>query len=130
MIRAEYLRFLQTLNDDAVPAGERKIANLVLQHLDELIPLSTAQGQRTKKMVLLAQENWNTISAEIQSDLEQTTEQAAPVTRALLGAMLCDLARDEITAKLKKSLNPLTSYTIPGVSEILSSAPEWSIKFK
>ncbi len=51
-----------------------------------------------------------------------------PSTRALLGAMLCDLGRDDITKKLKKSLNPLTSYTIPGVSEALSSAPEWSIK--
>ena len=81
MIRAEYLRFQQTLSSDTVTAEERKIANLVLQHLAELIPLSTAQGQRAKKMVLLAQENWNTISAEIQFDLEQTTEQAALVAR-------------------------------------------------
>jgi len=81
MIRAEYLRFLQTLDAAAVPAGERKIANLVLKYLDELIPLSTAQGRRVNKMVLLAQENWNTISAEIQPALEQTTDQTVPITR-------------------------------------------------
>ena len=51
-----------------------------------------------------------------------------PSTRALLGAILCDLGKDEITGKMKKSLNPLTSYTISGVSAVLSSAPEWSIK--
>ncbi|MCD6535114.1 MAG: hypothetical protein J7L25_13715 [Deltaproteobacteria bacterium] len=51
-----------------------------------------------------------------------------PYTRALLGAMLCDIGRNEVTEKLKKSLNPLTSYTIPGISEILLSASRWSIK--
>ncbi|HHJ20608.1 MAG TPA: chromosome segregation protein SMC [Gammaproteobacteria bacterium] len=81
MIRAEYHRFLQTLDSDTVTAEERKIANLVLQHLAELIPLSTAQGQRVKKMVLLAQENWNIISAEIQPGQEQMAEQTAPDTR-------------------------------------------------
>ncbi len=81
MIRAEYFRFLQTLNDDAVPPEERKIANLVLQHLDGLIPLSTAQGRRVKKMVELAQANWSAISAEIQPSQEQTAEQTVPTTR-------------------------------------------------
>jgi hypothetical protein len=51
-----------------------------------------------------------------------------PSTRALLGAMLCDLGKDETTEKLKKSLNPLTSYTIPDISEVLLSASEWNIK--
>jgi hypothetical protein len=46
MIRAEYVRFLQTLNAEGITAEECKIANLVPQHLDTLIPLSTAQGQR------------------------------------------------------------------------------------
>jgi DNA sulfur modification protein DndD len=66
MIRTEYLRFLQTLNDAGVAAGVRKIANLVLDHFDTLNPLSTSQGQRIKKMVQLAQTNWASISADIQ----------------------------------------------------------------
>jgi len=81
MIRAEYSRFLQMLAGDAVPTEERKIANLVLQNLDELIPLSTAQGQRVKKMILLAQENWDAISAEILPSKEQKTEQAVSVAQ-------------------------------------------------
>ncbi len=51
-----------------------------------------------------------------------------PATRALLGAILCDINRDEITEKLRKSLNPLTSYTIPGVPDALFSVNRWRIK--
>lgn len=63
MIRTEYLRFVQTLAD--APAEVRKIANLVLNNLDTLIPLTTAKGQRIKKVVQLAQANWDTISSDI-----------------------------------------------------------------
>ena len=78
MIRAEYFRFLQTLNCDNVPADVRKIANLVLQDLDTLMPLSTAHGQRVKKMVELAQANWGSISSDIQPIQAQATEQTCP----------------------------------------------------
>lgn len=81
MIRAEYLRFLQTLNSDSVPSGVRKIANLVLEHLDALIPLSSSHGQRVKKMVELVQGSWVTISAYIQPLTEQPTEQICPITQ-------------------------------------------------
>ncbi len=81
MIRTEYLRFLQTLSGDTITAEERKIANLVLEHLPELILLSTAQGRRVKKMVGLIQANWSTISAEIQPAQAQTAKQSTPITR-------------------------------------------------
>ena len=66
MIRAEYLRFLQTLNNPSVPEAVRKMANLVAANLDELAPLSTYQGQRIKRIVALTQENWETIRPDIQ----------------------------------------------------------------
>lgn len=81
MIRSEYLRFLETLNNDGISDDVRKIANLVLNHLDGLIPLSTAQGQRIKKIVQLAQEKWTTISANIQPSLQQITTQSSPFTQ-------------------------------------------------
>ncbi|MDA3806848.1 MAG: AAA family ATPase [Thiomicrorhabdus sp.] len=81
MIRFEYLRFLQTLTSEGVSADVRKVANLVLNHLDALIPLSTAQGQRIKKIVLLAQANWVTTSTDIQPVPQQTTTQACPFTQ-------------------------------------------------
>lgn len=80
MILAEYLRFLQTLNIDEVAADVRKIANLVLQHLDTLIPLSTAQGQRIKKIAELAQTNWSSVSSDIQPPSKQVAEQTCPIT--------------------------------------------------
>jgi DNA sulfur modification protein DndD len=81
MIKAEYIRFLQNLTTNGVSADVRKIANLVLQHLDALIPLSTAQGQRIKKVVNLAQTGWKTISADIQPEQEQPVTQTCPVTK-------------------------------------------------
>lgn len=65
MILAEYCRFLQTIAN-AHSQELRKVANLVLQYFDDLQPLSTAQGQRVKKLVELAQINWENISADIQ----------------------------------------------------------------
>jgi ABC-type transport system involved in cytochrome c biogenesis ATPase subunit len=65
MILAEYRRFLQTLAN-AGSQDLRKVANLVLEHWNDLLPLTTAQGQRVKKLVDLAQANWEAISANIQ----------------------------------------------------------------
>ncbi|MCA9423113.1 MAG: AAA family ATPase [Nitrospira sp.] len=81
MIRAEYLRFLKALNNGGVAADVRKIANLVLQHLNTLIPLSTAQGQRIKKMAKLAQTNWSSVSSEIQPPSKQVAEQTCPIAQ-------------------------------------------------
>lgn len=53
MVRVEYSNFLQTLNNNA-SVEIRKIANLVLENLDELTPLKTAQGQRIKKIASFA----------------------------------------------------------------------------
>lgn len=81
MIESEYLRFLQTLDSDKVLPGVRKLANLVLANLDELASLGTYQGQRVKKMVALAQANWDALSIEIQSLPEVTAEKTSPITQ-------------------------------------------------
>jgi hypothetical protein len=51
-----------------------------------------------------------------------------PSTRALLGVILDSLGKVKLTEKLRKSLNPISIYKIPGVSGVFSSASEWSIK--
>ena len=53
MIRAEYQRFMQTLQGQNATDSVRKVANIVSAHFDELLPLSTHQGQRIRKMVEL-----------------------------------------------------------------------------
>jgi DNA sulfur modification protein DndD len=81
MIRSEYLRFLQTLTGGSASDDVRRIANLVLQYLDELIPLSTAHGQRIKKIVPLAQENWGTTSTNIRPASDPPIELTLPITQ-------------------------------------------------
>jgi len=97
MIRTEYLRFLQTLTNPNISTDVRKIANLVLQHLETLIPLSTAQGQRIKKLVELAQTNWTTISLTIQPVPEQVKEQINPLAqlKSLSVGPFCGFAKQE-----------------------------------
>ena len=79
MIRVEYLCFLQTLNTNEDSKDVRKVANLVLQNLETLIPLSTSQGHRIKKTVSLAQENWHSINSDIQAIQEHNTKKICPI---------------------------------------------------
>ncbi|GAA6171881.1 hypothetical protein NBRC116592_15510 [Colwellia sp. KU-HH00111] len=76
MIRAEYLRFMQTLGNEASSVNVRKIANIVLDNIDTLIPLTTRQGQRIQSIVPLATANWSTINttapAPIENDIEKS----------------------------------------------------------
>jgi len=81
MIQAEYLRFLQTLNTDTVPVGVRKLANLVLTNMEQLIPLGTNQGQRIRSIVTLAQTNWSTLGVEIQPIPKDVAEQGSSITQ-------------------------------------------------
>lgn len=71
MIRTEFIRFMQTLPQGVLADGVRRIANIVLQNLEELIPLSTSHGQRIKRVVELAQSQWATVSPVIQPVQEQ-----------------------------------------------------------
>ena len=51
MVREEYLRFLQTFNVDSTSINAKKIANIVLDNLEELTQLSTHQGQRIRRII-------------------------------------------------------------------------------
>lgn len=73
---------------------------------------------------------------EILSDLEEHDQKRMvrlalkypPATRAILGALLTDLGNEDLTAPLKKSLNPLTTYSFPQWSTILPQAKDWNIQ--
>ena len=68
------------------------------------------------------------LSEKEQARLVRLAMKYQPSTRALLGVILSDLGNEGGAQKLKKSLNPLTSYTIPGISEVLPAAAKWNIK--
>lgn len=65
-LRDEYARFLSALDDAGTPANTRKIANLVLDHLDEIAQLTTSHGRRVRHTSELAQKHWNSLSDQIQ----------------------------------------------------------------
>ena len=50
-----------------------------------------------------------------------------PVTRALLGALLDALQRENATESLFKSLNPITKYKLAGVAKALPTSDKWNI---
>lgn len=81
MIRAEYQRFMQTLQGLNATDSVRKIANIVSAHFDELLPLTTHQGQRIRKMVELCQSNWGSMATNILPLVEREITQAVPLSR-------------------------------------------------
>ncbi|RLD00943.1 MAG: hypothetical protein DRI32_09745 [Chloroflexi bacterium] len=100
----------------------------LLQLLDGLRFIKKIPDSSIGSSCRILQNRIENLSEKEQRAMVRLAMKYPPVTRALLGAILCDLGQDEITGKLKESLNPLTSYIIPGVSKAVSSAPEWSIK--
>jgi len=51
-----------------------------------------------------------------------------PVTRALLGALLCESGELKLIDSLQKSLNPITVFKLPGVNKVLLTSEKWNIK--
>jgi len=51
-----------------------------------------------------------------------------PVTRALLGALLCESGESKLIDSLQKSLNPITVFKLPGVNKVLLTSEKWNIK--
>lgn len=81
MIKSEYHRFLQKLTVSGVPEEVSKIANLVADNLEQLIPLTTYQGQRVRRIVDLAQANWDAISSQIEAVEEGEEERSSNFTK-------------------------------------------------
>lgn len=50
-----------------------------------------------------------------------------PATRALLGSLLEQLQKSNLTEPLFKSLNPITKYKLAGVAKVLSTTEKWNI---
>jgi DNA sulfur modification protein DndD len=80
MIQSEFQRFLQTLLSSPSSASVHKFANFVLKNLDEIVPLSTHQGQRVKHVAKLAQKEWASISQDIPTNLEYVESDVASFT--------------------------------------------------
>lgn len=51
-----------------------------------------------------------------------------PATRALTGALLQVAGKETIAEPLRKSLNPITTFRLSGITNIITSAQDWNIK--
>lgn len=81
MIRNEYIRFIQTLGTNGLPDNVRKLANIVLDYLDEITPLSTAHGKRAQKIVELAQRDFKTANSECTAGIEDAQPDVNRITK-------------------------------------------------
>ena len=81
MVREEYIRFMQTLRDEGVSDNVRKVSNLILNHLDEIQPLTPHHGQRIRRIVELAQAQWAESSPEVADTVDVPDENATTAVR-------------------------------------------------
>jgi hypothetical protein len=50
-----------------------------------------------------------------------------PATRALIGAILDEAGKQQLTNSLWKSLNPISKYSLKGADKVLSLTEKWNI---
>ncbi len=100
----------------------------LLQILDAIrhikkIPDSTNEFVCKRLMAILKKLNEKEVK-----NIVRLAQKYPPSTRALLGAMLDEIGKVELTKPLLKSLNPITKYKFTGVDKIISNAGKWDIK--
>jgi hypothetical protein len=99
----------------------------MLQLLDAIryikkIPDATVEASCTRFLAILK----NLKDKEI-NNLVRLALNYPPATRALVGALLEQLQLGNTTEPLYKSLNPITTYKLAGVSKVLSTTDKWNM---
>lgn len=61
------------------------------------------------------------------STLMRLAQKYPPATRALIGAILDEAGKQEMTEPLYKSLNPISKYNFPRANKVLSFTEKWNI---
>lgn len=114
-----FVKQKNTITKDNIP---------LLQLLDVLRFVKKIPDARIEDSVATSKYLVARLSDQQQEAIMKLALKYQPSTRALLGAILTDIGRGEKTERLKNSLNPITTYTIPGALKVLSSASAWSIQ--
>jgi hypothetical protein len=61
------------------------------------------------------------------SILIRLAQKYPPATRALIGAILDEVGKQQLTNSLMKSLNPISKYNLKGADKVLSLTEKWNI---
>ncbi len=100
----------------------------LLQILDSIRTIKkipdTTNGAAAKRFLAIISELTKT---EI-TTLVRLALKYPPATRTLTGALLEEAGITEITEALRRSLNPITTYKLSGISNNISSTQNWNIK--
>ncbi len=99
----------------------------LLQVLDAIryikkIPDTTIESSCNRFLAILKD-----ISDKDKKSLVRLALKYPPATRALLGALLDQMRKTELTDALFRSLNPITKYTLTGAAKGLSTTERWNI---
>ena len=113
-----FIRQRNTITKENIP---------LLQLLDAIryikkIPDTTLPSACRRLLILVGELN----KSEEKSTI-RLSQKYPPATRALLGAILDQLARVDYLATLQSSLNPITQYKLKGVEEVLRTTENWNI---
>ncbi len=100
----------------------------LLQVLDSIstikkIPDTTIQDACKRFLAIL-----DGLSIDDEKTIVRLSQKYNPATRALLGACLDTLCREDNLDTLLNSLNPITTYQFEGVKEIVANTPKWNIQ--
>lgn len=87
------------------------------------IPDSTIESSCRRLMAIIGD-----LQESEKKTMVRSAQKYSPFTRALLGALLESSGNEPLTENLKKSLNPITSYKLPGINKTLPSSGNWNIK--
>jgi hypothetical protein len=99
----------------------------LLQILDALRFIKKIPDASVESSCRRIQSIFNELSEVEVASLVRLALKYSPATRALLGAILEQLQQTEITIPLYKSLNPITKYSLPGISKVLSTTEKWNL---
>jgi energy-coupling factor transporter ATP-binding protein EcfA2 len=80
-VQKEYERFLAWLRSQATTPDTRRLANLVLAHFDDLLPLGTGASARSKCLLQQAQKNFDALPDELPLNREESTSDEIPWRR-------------------------------------------------
>jgi len=100
----------------------------LLQILDSLRYIKKIPDTTIEKSTRRLKNIIDGLSDEDKQSMVRLAKKYPPSTRALLGAILEELGESAYLEKLQSSLNPITTYNLPGVSEALPTAENWNIK--
>ncbi len=99
----------------------------LLQILDAIKYIKKIPDTTIKTSCLRFLEILKSLDDENKKDLVRLSLKYPPSTRAILGALLEEIQEKSITEILRKSLNSITQYKIPEITEVLTKSQDWNI---